>query len=230
MSNPTIEESFQIQEAKDIQHTLLPSASNFPAILRKFGDYCNAVSEVSGSEAKSPWHQTQFQQPKTAHYQDHFFAPYTMPTDGIARTIELARFPVPVGQIGLVRKINQWVNGEYTDSDNWGNPVTNAWPDTLTWYLRLSNYAALGPRAVIQSTYLPGFPYADFSQWTLLWFLPHAPANDVNLVVPGGYILRFFVNVPGIQEGEEIVLGRLVGYWQSSEVNESAGFNASKGF
>ena len=226
----TLEDIFHSVVAKDIKNSLLPNASDFPNLLKRFGTYCNTVATVSGSEARSPWQQTQFQQPKTAHYQDHFYDPYTLPADGITRTVELARFPVPVGQIGLVRKINQWVNDDYTESDNWGSPVTNAWPDNLTWYLRLSNYQALGNREIIQSTRIPGIPYPDLPQWTLLWFLPHAPANDVNLVVPGGYILRFFVNMPGTQERDEMVLGRLVGYWQSSEVSSAAGFNAAKGW
>lgn len=227
---PTLEETFKTVVAKDIEDKLLPDAPNFPNLVNRFADYCNTMAATTGSEAKSPWQQTQFQQPKTARYQDHFFDFFTQATDGITRTVELARFPVPVGQIGIVRKINQWVSGEYTESDNWGTPITGAWPDTLTWYLRLSNYQALGNREIIVSTRLPGMPYPDLPQWTYLWFMPHAPANDVNLVVPGGYILRFFVNMPGIQEGDESVLGRLVGYWQSTEVSNYAGANAAKGF
>jgi hypothetical protein len=228
---PTIEETFQKQQEKDISGTVLPAASNFPRILKKFGEYNNAVAGVSGSEAKSPWEQQQFQQAKTAHYHDHFFDPYQIPDDGIARTIELAHFPVPVGSMGIIRKLNQWVNGDYTLSDHWGNPFTGAAPDDYLWILRLTPYENIVTRLVYANTYIPGFPYPDLPEWRYLWFFPHASGSDLNLVVPGGYCLRLFVHVPAVEDqDDQRVFGRIVGYWQSSEVNDSAGNNASKGF
>lgn len=221
-------EIFDARTAEIIEEQYLPNAANYKEVLRHFDTFTKTIEQVPGTAIKSPYLQNQFEQPATAHYYDHFFDVWTHPGDGLPYNVELARFDVQVNAIGIVRKINQWVSGNYTRSDNWGNPVTGAAPDAYLWSLRLCNLPVAGGRVADQNP-LPGRPYPDLPQWQYLWFFPHAAGSDLNLVIPGGYSLRFFVSVPASQDRDD-VMGRIIGFWQSSEYSPEAGFNARKGF
>lgn len=223
---------FHEEVGKDIQAQYLQTRSDYMRVVRSWQDYCDTVAASTGSEAKSPWSQQQFTQPRTARYFEHFYEPWTHPADGVAYTVELARFVIPYGSQGIIRLLNQWVSGDYTVSDNWGNPFTGAAPDVYLWSLRLQpvdTLQAMGGRLITAQNRYPGLPYQDLPQWQYLWYMPHSPGANVNLVIPGGYCVRYFVRTDASQASNE-VFGRIAGYWQPSEYNEHATRNAAKGF
>jgi len=202
----------------------------YPAQYQAWQKFLNFQAQDGASEAKDPRRQDLFEQPATAHYHDHNFDPWPHPGDGQAYTVELARFPVPHGSIGIVRKINQWVSGDFTISNHWGNPFTGTDVDDYIWSLRLVPFdGTQAARWIDTSPVFPGRPYPDLPQWQYLLFLPHASGSDVNLVVPGGNILQLLCRTTALQERDEI-WGRLVGYWQRSEYAIESSYNVKKGF
>lgn len=202
----------------------------YPLEYQAWQKFLNFQAIDGASEAKDPRRQDLFEQPATAHYHDHYFDRWSHPGDGQAYTVELARFPVPQGSIGIVRKINQWVDGGFTVSDHWGNPFTETDVDDYVWHLRLVPFdGTQAAQYVSTSPVLPGRAYPDLPHWQYLWFLPHAAGSDVNLVIPGGNVLHFFVRTTALQERDRL-FGRLVGYWQRSEYAVESMYNSRKGF
>ena len=221
------------REIKRVQHTLpLKHASNFPIVLKKWKLSIDKHIDAGGSfDIKAPSRQQQFAQPSTAHYLEHYFDPWPNPVDGQEYTIELARFPVPIGRIGIVRKLFQWLSNDYAAQTDWGNPIKGvADIDGIIWHLRLESYLGLQPDRLISiSPHLPGIAYPDLPEIRYLWFLPQAGASDLNLVIPGGYMLRFIAIMP-VQRAAVSILGKLAGFWQSTEYSPEASANARKGF
>lgn len=216
----------------DIEDTYLPDAANYPKIIRRWQDYCNAFAAESTLESKAAEKQLQYSSARASRYWDHFFDRWTHPADGVAYTVELARFPVPVGGVAIVRQLNQWVSGGYTLSGNWGTPFTGAAPDNYLWSLRLvplDTRGVLGAQYVNANNWLPGIPYQDLPQWQYLWYLPHSPGASVNLIIPGGYCLKFFVRTDASEVANE-VMGRIAGYWHPTEYSDEASINVRKGY
>jgi len=220
----------EIKRKRDL--LLLQNAADFPTIV-KFWEKTRADFRSKGgwAEYKRPERENIHQNPATAHYREHAFAPWSNAQILTDMTVELSRFTVPKGSIGVVRKLFQWVEG-YTDIDHWGDPVTqNAVVDGILWHLRLCNFTgASAPRLISDSPFLPGQPYPDLPFVRYLWFLPQAAGHDLNLVVPGGFSLRLIARIPARQQEDLNFLGRLVGYWQSSEYPLEASLNVKKGF
>lgn len=217
----------EIKRKRDL--LLLKNACDFPAIMHYWQRTQKTFEETGYKEYKDPSAQNRYQNPATAHYQANAFDFWTHPMDA-DYTVELARFAVPYGGIGVIRRLYQWVSG-FCEATDWGNPVKgNADVDSIEWFLRVEQFTgALPARLISPSPALPGAPYDDLNHIRYLWFMPHSGDSQVNLVVPGKSLVRFVARCP-IPQVEYRIMGRLAGYVQSSEYNNAAGFNASKGF
>lgn len=220
----------EIKRKRDL--LLLKNAADFPAIVHFWERTRKEFADREGYlEYKRADRQNLFQHPATAHYREHAYEPWSNAHTVNAMTVELARFTVPQGSSGIVRKLFQWVEG-YTDINQWGDPLTNnAVVDGVVWHLRLSNFnGAVDPRLISDSPFLPGQPYPDLPFIQYLWFLPQAAGSDINLVVPGGFSLRLIARIPARGQDDINFMGRLVGYWQSSEYPMESSLNVKKGF
>jgi hypothetical protein len=142
---------------------------------------------------------------------------------------ELARFPVPKGQVGYVTNIDQVVsdiNGNYYPSNQeyWGSP-TFIFADVLNlrWYLTLDYYDGSDPgrfnvasAAPFGPEILPGVPYTDMFEIDALWYPVHANHPKMKLIVPGQRMLRFFFYTAPTTVYHWEARGRLSGYTQST--------------
>jgi len=183
---------------------------------------------------KSPWLQKQqsWQLPQTRRYRQTRVpspVPITQPDNTLSWMVELARYPVPDGSIGLIKGFEQYAEQDgqvLTLSAAWGNPFPI--PD-MVWHFRLSNYRTLrnpwinvsGPSAIVD--YLPGTAYSDFSATPGLWFpAGSCSATNVHLPIPGGNVLRV---VAIVQPSNDVVslAAKLVGSNQL-ETNNDAQF------
>ena len=169
-----------------------------------------------------------WQAPQSQRWQESHLTPQIHSPSTVWWAIELARFAVPEGQIGFLRRIEQVVNddqGSYfpTNVAYWGSPQF-VFPDVdnLRWYFTLSYFnGTLPPRynlfsaVPIPAHALPGAPYTDLPEIDGLWYPAHG-SHDFKLIVPGGRILRFFMLTPPCVEYTWQVSGKLSGYTQST--------------
>lgn len=165
---------------------------------------------------------------KSARWQEHRFAPITQDPVTDYWAVELARFAVPSGSVGFLRWIEQVVNdagGNYYPSNvfYWGSPQF-VLPDVdgLRWYLRLEMFNGTQPprfeiynAAPIPSHALPGVPYSDLPVIDGLWYPAHRKDN-LKLIVPGGWQLRFFMIGPPCDDYQWQVSGKLSGNLQTT--------------
>jgi hypothetical protein len=138
------------------------------------------------------------------------------PTSPITNTInapwlvELARWTVPDGYVGIIKSFEQWLSLPgiqtptiYSSLTNWGNPFVML-PNRVDWYFRLSptnrdNWMDVTGLSAIPE-YLPGMPYTDLPHTSDLWFPATSPSSaNLHLPVPGGFTLRVFLITPAIQ-------------------------------
>jgi hypothetical protein len=125
---------------------------------------------------------------------------------------EVARFPVPFGEIGIVKSFDQYLaQGEvvHSASANWGNPF----PDSvdIRWFLRLSHVSTVGnPWINVQGLsaipdYLPGTPYDDLSASAGVWFPSGSSSSaNIHLPIPGGQVLRLVALIKANQTAYRI--------------------------
>lgn len=172
----------------------------------------NVTRKWKGLQNPSPWlgQQSTWQLPQTRRYQQSRFPesdPITHPNPTQNWMVELARWPVPIGSIGVVKSFEQYVAQDqsiHSSSANWGNPYSMT--TNIRWYLRLSPIDGVGGPWInatgggAVSQYLPGLPYDDLSYTDDLWFpAGSSSAGNIHLPVPGGYFLRVvcIVDAPG---------------------------------
>jgi hypothetical protein len=170
----------------------------------------NVAAAWQRKTVRSPWlgQQSSWQLPATRRYQSSRNppgAPLVQPLSDSDWLVELARWPVPAGSVGILKAFEQFfsrisLGGEtvYTTSQHWGNPYPT-YPDSVgvRWYLRLSPIAEVaGPwrnesGASAIPEYLPGIPYDDLPWTEDLWY-PAASSSSANihLPIPGNYFLR----------------------------------------
>lgn len=142
--------------------------------------------------------------------------------------VELAQFPVPDGQIGFVRYLEQVVNdvnGSYypTNVSFWGSPhFVDPDVDNIRWYLTISEYYGTLPQRFEQTSavpipinYLPGHPYTDLPEIDGLWYPAHC-RKQLKLIVPGKHVLRFFMMTPPTTFYRWTVSGKISGNTQST--------------
>lgn len=168
---------------------------------------------------------------KTQRWQESHLDPIVHPVLTNYWAIELAQFSVPDGHIGWVKYIEQVVtdlSGSYypTNSTFWGSPYyVDPDVDNLRWYFTLSPfYGTLPARfnlvsaAPIPVHSLPGAPYTELPIIDALWYPAHK-RSELKLIVPGRYVLRFFMISPPLVTYQWVVSGKLSGYTQSTYQN-----------
>lgn len=156
------------------------------------------------------------------------YHPYRQPENEYI-IVELARVAIPYGSIGYLKRIDQFIKDIDnlffpTQCDYWGNP----YPDSedlgyCRWYLRLSQFEGNQPErfirhdtvALIPEMTLPGIPYYEMSEFRDIWFPPHASNQLPSLLIPGGYMLRYFCYAPPGETYRWVVAGRLQATMQS---------------
>lgn len=158
-------------------------------------------------------------------------------------SIELARFDVPSGCIGVVKGFEQYLAHQavdgvdtafvYTQNSRWGIPwvryTGNALelPDAGTWHFRLSPITrrpiAWFNRVGAQAGRLPDTSYTDFPADTGLWWPAGSPASqNLHLLVPGGYSLRvIWEHAERIAGARVEVAAKIKGFVQSDKTPES---------
>lgn len=181
----------------------------------------------------SPWlgQQASWQLPTTRRYSQSRQAPSTplvQPDAALDWLVELARFPVPYGSIGILKSFEQYLaQGEttWTETGHWGNPYPSS--VSVRWFLRLSPLSKTAAPWVNASglsaipDYLPGVAYDDFPESRGLWFPASSSASsNIHLPVPGDRVLRVVAIVEASQEAVQIAV-KLAGTVQS-ETNQDA--------
>lgn len=240
MSNPEYRQSCELLRRAITQEVIsvtLPAVAKW----RGWGDdmLAKCIQNVSRKwkslSSPSPWlgQQSSWQLPQTRRYQQSRFPsenPVTHASSTLDWMVELARWPVPIGSVGVVKSFEQFVGEEqsvYTTSNNWGNP----YPLTMNirWFFRLSPIDSLsepwidvtGGGAVPQ--YLPGLPYNDLPFTDDLWFPAGSCSSaNIHLPVPGGYSLRI-VAIVTAPDFDIRIAAKICGSVQS-ETNKDAQF------
>jgi hypothetical protein len=168
--------------------------------------------QATAFRAKTSWlgKQNTWVAPPTRRYQISY-EPDNAPvvqTAAIAWLVELARWPVPDGNFGVVKSFEQYLADRqttYSTFNSWGNPYATA-PNRIEWYFRLSPVSEIGVTPWLNVTglsaiaaYLPGRPYTDLPATNSLWYPASSPQSaNIHLPVPGGYALRVFLLAPPI--------------------------------
>lgn len=192
-------------------------------------------SQYQATIEKSPWlyQQQSWQLPTTRRYSQSKFPVgnvLTQPDAGLAWMVELARWPVPFGSVGILKSFEQYVGqGEtvYTGCNYWGNPYPLS--TGISWFFRLSHIHLLGT-PWINSTglsaipdYLPGISYDDFAHSDDIWFPASSSASsNIHLPIPGGQFVRVLALVDPSQEA--IKLSAKVAGTVQSEMSQDAQF------
>lgn len=194
----------------------------------------NVQAQYQTRIERSPWlgQQSSWQLPTTRRYHQSR-SPVTVPAvqpSTAAWMVELARFAVPYGNVGIIKSFEQYVRqGETiaTSSANWGNPF----PITtdIRWFFRLSAIHLVATPWINVSglsaipDYLPGIPYDDFANTDDLWFPAGSSSSaNVHFPVPGGQVLRIVCLVGSSQTATQVA-AKVAGTIQS-ETNKDAAF------
>lgn len=204
--------------------------------------YLDRGDEEFGEAVNSADKETAGISPKSIHFQQHSFGRFLHPSTEApfaAWTVELARFHVPSGRVGVVKSFEQYLAQpaqlafepiSYTQSGRWGIPGPwntgnpGAIDDPGIWYFRLHNVHETLPARVntIAAFPLPDVPYPDMPRETLLWYPAGSPAAaNIHLVIPAGSLLRVFYVSPA-QSVRLEVAAKLKGFIQSDRTPESA--------
>lgn len=113
--------------------------------------------------------------------------------------VELARFSVPRGYVGIVHSFEQYVAA--AGLAGWETQTQNPFADedagvSGTWIFCLSNFdgTTLPWLSVINPPpERPGQHYSDMPEFSGIWYPPGSDASqNIRLTVPGGFTLRVF--------------------------------------
>jgi hypothetical protein len=130
--------------------------------------------------------------PDTNRYLQSTLGFYTHPDVTQNWRIELAQFQVPNGKIGVIRAYEQFLSLNGVVLSEQGNPNVGFGQ----WTMRLDRYNGQLPQPINQLSppnSLPGLPYQDYETEVGLWFpCGSCSANNIQLLVPGGFVLRVF--------------------------------------
>lgn len=224
------------------QKSLIKSwPSPFQNIDVKTFEYMNAWK--SNAVQTPSKYESPYVQPATKHYIDHSFDYDRHPgSDPYPRWLkEVAQFPVPHKQVGVVKEVHQYIDSEngpppgtwtyYTESERWGRPYQTEL-DTAFWFFFLYPYEGEAPPMVSSTIFFapPGIPYRHFAYTVNLWFASGTNGTKVHWVIPGGYVLRMFIRTPNAFPDRIGVVGRLRGYVQdiySENVQQSWGVDST---
>lgn len=176
----------------------------------------------------SPWihQQGSWQLPTTRRYSQSRQAPTTplvQPNVALDWMVELARFPVPYGSVGIIKSFEQYVAQDetiWTENSHWGNPYPTG--VSVRWFFRLSPLSRVGGPWVTTSgasavpDCLPGETYDDFSESAGIWFPAGSPsASNIHLVIPGDRVLRVLAIVTATVQTPVTISAKLSGTTQT---------------
>lgn len=190
---------------------------------------------VDNHNAQVHWQKDLWVDARSLRYKESVLNIRTMPNTAEWFVCELAQIAVPSGSIGYLSGITQYLydystNYYPTGSEFWGLPnMQISDVDACRWLLRLEPfYGAMPPRLVMSTTTaidlqaaLPGFPYPDLPQFQDIWYPPHNPQRFNPLLIPGGYVLRYFFYSPPTTTYQWRVLGKLTASIQSALCKEA---------
>lgn len=173
--------------------------------------------------------------PRTARIYEHYFDPYEQNADLEAALVEVARFPVPFGELGIVKRLDLSLSDQRTDPPTYPTAPYSAVDDfyDVLWHLRLQPFTgSLPPRGIAGPVIpnLPGFAHPDLPQIQYLWYDSVGEMNSTgfSLIVPQAHILRVFVQFPNSSTHRITCIGRIRGYKQRTDTPPSA-LNAQQG-
>lgn len=176
--------------------------------------------------------------PLTRRYQEHGFLPEKQNADFESLLCECARFDVVKGNVGIVRKIENFygdIQRYFATFDpaavppimaTWGVPwMDTAEPDAVRFFLRLAPFDGkqrvrhlanniLDPHGVMR-----GVPYSDLPEIAGC-FYPPVMNHEIWLPVPGGYTLILYAWTPATMTYQFVLAGKLRGIVQSKESAE----------
>jgi hypothetical protein len=197
LMNRAISENVIDPRPNAIQRLSMGKANLFKALMATVEEQGRAQVE------RSPWlgQQASWQLPTTRRYHQSRApsdGPLIQPNAALDWMAEVARFPVPFGEVGIIKSFDQYLaQGQtvHSSSANWGNPFPAA--VNIRWYLRLSHVSRVGsPWINVQGLsaipdYLPGTAYDDLSESEGLWFpTGSSSSSNIHLPIPGGQVLR----------------------------------------
>jgi len=149
--------------------------------------------------------------------------------------IELARFDVPIGYVGIVRSFGQYLGINTLQGWTVLNTMGNPFADTDagipgTWIFRLSPFhgESLPWVSVLNPIpERPGMHYPDMPESGGIWYpAGTAAAQSVRLTVPSGYSLRVFwqSEAATVQPGAAVILkGQIQGAYSSRSLDVTRG-------
>lgn len=183
----------------------------------------------------SPWlgQQASWQLPTTRRYlqskQPPAGGPSVQPNPALDWMVELARYAVPYGSVGIIKSFEQFLSSGgtiWTASEYWGNPHASP---AVQWFFRLSPISKQAAPWINVSglsairDYLPGTAYNDFEASTDVWFPAGSSASsNIHLPIPGGFVIRL-IAIVGATQSAVSVSAKLAGTVQS-ETNADAQF------
>lgn len=176
-----------------------------------------------------------FEHPDARRYQEDVHAPRVNIDTESFFAVELSRFVVPDGQVGILKSLEQVLMDQFgsiypTSNEYWGSPYfTDSDITQNRWYLTLDYYDGTLPPlftllsgAVIGIGQLPGYPYPELSAIEGIWYPAHCQSsNELNWIVPSQRMLRFFWVCPPTTNYTWQASGRLRGFTQSTYSNDA---------
>lgn len=130
--------------------------------------------------------------------------------------VELARFDVPFGDVGIVRSLEQYLAAAgisgWSIVSTIGNPFGDADSGVQgQWFLRLSPFQGeILPwvNTLNPAPEMPGTAYSDWVDQTGIWYPAHSDSSqNIRLVVPGGFSLRAFWECGTLQVRPAVSIG-----------------------
>jgi hypothetical protein len=173
--------------------------------------------------------------PKTARFYEHSFRGYQQAENMQSARVELARWVVPYGQLGIVKRIDTYMFDGTTVPPTYPPSPWSALPDfyDVRWILRLEPFVGTVQAQLVDSpisSALQGWPHPDIPQIEDYWYSPNEPNNAIGLsiIVPQAHQLRLYAQIPNTTTHRISVIGRLRGYRQRTDSAPSA-INAHHG-
>lgn len=183
------------------------------------------------SGADEPDFLSTLENPRTLRYQQGgggvFNHPQEEGPDWVPWQVEIARFVVPYGSVGLINSFEQHLHdlfsgNVWTSIGNWGNAV-GPFGVYWGWVFRLDTFdGTVKPWLnTIVPTSWPGVAFPDLPEESGLWFKVDAAHLPVRWTVPGGYQLRVFFASGLVEKVRFSVACKVRGVLQSAYSGEA---------
>lgn len=176
-----------------------------------------------------------WQNPTTARIHEHYFHPYEQSEDLSPVLVEMARFDVPYGQTGIIKRIDTVLSDQRTDPPTYPAEPFSLLPDfyNVVFHLRLQSFTGRwDPRDLFTPIIpnIPGFAHPDLPRIQYLWYGTGDlnSSGGITLIVPQAHQLRLYAEIPQSQTHRITAIGRLRGYRQHTD-SEAAQLNTQRG-